>query len=214
MNIRVLLVDDHRMFREALAAMLDKTPDIDVVAQADDGLGVIELARVISPDLVVMDIGMPGLNGVEATRQLLAIDPRLRVIAVSAHFEKRYVTEMLEAGASGYVVKAAAADELLRAIHAVAKGQTYLSSEAAATLVDAVYGTAQGGEATPSVLGKRERQVLRLLTEGHSSPEIAAQLHISPATVDVHRRNIMQKLDLHNVAELTKWALRHGMTSI
>jgi DNA-binding NarL/FixJ family response regulator len=163
---------------------------------------------------VVMDINMPGLNGIEATRQLRASHPSIGVIALSAYFENSFVTEMLGAGAKGYVVKEAAAEELLRAIRIVANRQTYLSPEVATAMVQATLAPNTNGQGELQKLGKRERQVLQLLADGLTSPQIGARLHISPGTVDVHRRNIMQKLELHSVAELTKWAIRHGVTSV
>jgi DNA-binding NarL/FixJ family response regulator len=214
MPIRVLLADDHKMFREALRAMLEKDATIAVVGEAGDGLSALDQARSIAPDVVVMDINMPGLNGIEATRQILASHPDIGVIALSAYFEQGFVTEMLGAGAMGYVVKEAAAEELLRAIRTVANRQTYLSPEVATTMVQATLAPNTNGQRELQKLGKRERQVLQLLADGLTSPQIAARLHISPGTVDVHRRNIMQKLGLHSVAELTKWAIRHGVTSV
>jgi two-component system NarL family response regulator len=214
MPIRVLLADDHKMFREALRAMLERDANIAVIGEAGDGLSALDQARSSVPDVVVMDINMPGLNGIEATRQLLASHPDIGVIALSAYFEKSFVTEMLGAGAKGYVVKEAASEELLRAIRIVAHGQTYLSPEVATAMVQATLAPNTNGQGELQKLGKRERQVLQLLADGLTSPQIAARLHISPGTVDVHRRNIMQKLALHSVAELTKWAIRHGVTSV
>ncbi len=214
MPLRVLLADDHKMLREALRAMLERDATIAVIGEAGDGLSALDLARSSAPDVVVMDINMPGLNGIEATRQLLASHPAIGVIALSAYFEKSFVTEMLGAGAKGYVVKEAAAEELLRAIRIVVNRQTYLSPEVATAMVQATLAPNTNGQGELQKLGKRERQVLQLLADGLTSPQIGARLHISPGTVDVHRRNIMQKLELHSVAELTKWAIRHGVTSV
>jgi two-component system NarL family response regulator len=214
MTIRIMLADDHRMFRDALCAMLQRVPDIEVVAQADDGKAVLANARRSAPHVVVMDIRMPELDGVKATRQLLAELPSVRVIALSAFADRGFVLEMLGAGATGYVIKAAAGDELIQAIRVVAAGQTYLSPQIAGTLVQAVRGHGDPAAIPPAKLGKRETEVLRLIAEGRTSPEIAELLHIAPGTVEVHRRNIMQKLDLHNVAELTRWAIRNGLTSV
>lgn len=214
MNLRIVLADDHRMFREVLRELVEKNTDNRVVGETGDGRDVLELVRECSPDLVLMDIGMPGLNGIEATRQVLAAYPQVRVIALSAYSDQRYVSEMLKAGAKGYVLKAAAAETLLRAIRTVAMKGTYLCPEAAAAVVDAVREGRGSEKGAAGSLGKREREVLQLVAEGKSSTQIAAQLHIAPSTVDVHRRNIMQKLGLHNVAELTKWAVREGLVSI
>lgn len=214
MSIRVLLADDHRMVREALRSVLEREQDIEVVAEAGDGPAVLELVGQASPDIVVMDIGMPGLNGVDATRRLIAEHPGVKVVALSAYSDKRFVLEMLNAGALGYVIKASAGEELTRAIRAVMQNQTYLCPEVAGTVIDTVRCPQPGATRPAGQLGRREREVLRLLAEGNSSPQIATRLHIATGTVDAHRRNIMQKLDLHSVAELTKYAIREGLTSV
>lgn len=211
MNIRVLLADDHRMLLEALRSLLEREQDIAVVGEAHDGLAVFPLVRQEAPDVVVMDIGMPGLNGVEATRRLKVEHPEVKVVALSTYSDSQFVMEMLNAGARGYVTKDAVGAELLRALRAIVQGQVYLCPEAlSATVESSIHGERRPG----MQLGRRERQVLQLLAEGKSSPAIARQLHIAPSTVDVHRRNIMRKLDLHNVADLTKYALRQGLTSL
>lgn len=206
MPIRIVLADDHTMFREAMARLIGRQEGMLVVGSTGDGAKVPELVRQTGADVVLMDVRLPGINGDVATRLLLAEIPSVRVVAVSAFADQHSVMEMLSAGASGYVLKEAAADDLLRAIRAVAAGGSFLSHQIAAAFVSA------GGDRSTKVLGKREREVLRLLSDGMSSPEIAAALYISQHTVEVHRRNIMQKLDLHNVAQLTKWAVRHGLT--
>lgn len=212
MTVRVLLADDHRLLRELLRDQLQKEPDIEVVGEAPSGHEVMEQVDSLSPDLVVLDIGMPGLNGIDAMADLAARHPAIKVICLSGYSDRRYVRAMLMAGAAGYVVKSAAGTELLRAIRAVAAGQSYLCPEAAAAVVRDVRapGGASGGLGD---LGKRERQVLQLLAEGNRSSSIAERLSISVATVDTHRRNIMRKLDLHTVAELTKFAIREGIVS-
>ena len=212
MTVRVLLADDHRLLRELLRELLQKEPDIEVVGEASSGSEVMEKVSALSPDLVVLDIGMPGLNGIDAMAELAQRHPGVKVVCLSRYSDRRYVRAMLMAGAAGYVVKSAAGTELLRAIRAAAAGQCYLCPEAAVAVVDDVKATggAAGGLAA---LGKRERQVLQLLAEGNRSSSIADRLSISVATVDTHRRNIMRKLDLHTVAELTKFAIREGVTS-
>ena len=212
MKIRVLLADDHRMLREALRAILEKEPDIEVVGEAADGRSLLQLARKLAPDIVVLDIAMPELNGIEAMGHLASRYPKIRVVALSMYTDRRYVIEMLKAGAAGYVVKAAAGTELLRAIRAVASGRNYLCPEVAGTVIDDISrrdGPARSGLAA---LGRREREILQLIAEGHRSSAIAERLFISAATVDTHRRNIMRKLDLHSAAQLTKFAIREGLS--
>ena len=213
MSIRVVLADDHRMILAALRSMLEKETDIAVVGEAGDGAALLDVVARTVPDVAVVDIAMPGMNGIEATRRLLAGHPRLNVIALSAFSDRRFVLEMLNAGAKGYLVKASAGDELARAIRAIAQGQTYLCPEVAGSIVDAARGKTSPAGSTSANLGRREREVLALLADGKSSSEIAARLHIAVSTVEVHRRNIMRKLDLHNVAELTKYAIREGLIS-
>jgi DNA-binding NarL/FixJ family response regulator len=166
--------------------------------------------------VVIIDIGLPGLNGIDATRQILEQLPRTRVIALSVHQEARYVTEMLKAGASGYLVKTCAFGELIQAIHAVLDNETYLSSKVAGSVVGQALGTGEGEQAAggPNALSAREREVLQLLVEGRSSKEIAHCLNVTTRTVDLHRQNVMRKLDLFSVAELTKYAIRRGITSL
>lgn len=215
MNIRTLLVDDHAMFREALHHLLDDEPGIEVVGEVADGALVIEAIERLRPEIVVMDINMPTMNGIDATRKLLATHPELRVIALSAFGYRRFVVEMMDAGATAYVVKSAAGEQLVHAIKSAAQGQTYLCPESAATLVEASRRTGADSPGSPGKrLGNREIDVLRLLAEGKSSPQIAEELCIAAGTVDVHRRNIMQKLELRSVAELTKYAIRIGLTSV
>ena len=213
MSIRIVLADDHKMILAALRSLLEKEIDIAVVGEAGDGTALLELVERTAPDVVVVDVGMPGMNGIEATRRLLAVRPVLKVIALSAYSDKRFVLEMLEAGAKGYLIKASAGDELPRAIRAIAQGQTYLCPEVAGIIVEATRGKASRSGNAGAKLGRREREVLGLLAEGKGSSEIAARMHIAPSTVEVHRRNIMRKLGLHSVAELTKYAIREGLTS-
>ncbi len=213
MSIRVVLADDHQMILTALRSMLEKEIDIAVVGEAGGGAALLEVVMRTQPDVAVVDIAMPGMNGVEATRRLLAGRPHLQVIALSAYSDKRFVLEMLNAGAKGYLIKASAGDELPRAIRAIAQGQTYLCPEVAGAIVEAVRGKTSPAGSVGANLGRREREVLALLADGKSSSEIAARMHIATSTVDVHRRNIMRKLDLHSVAELTKYAIREGLTS-
>jgi len=215
MSIRILLVDDHQMMRDGLRSILDLEDDLDVVGEAGNGYEAIEMARTRRPDVVVMDIGMKNLNGIDATRQIKAEDPKAKVVALSTHSDESYVLGMFKAGASGYVLKDAAVEEMRRAIRAVAAGHHYLSPEIAGSVVAAhVRGPSEDSASPSATLAPRERQILQLLAEGDSSSEIARKLHIATTTVDSHRRNIMKKLDLHSVAELTKYAIREGLTSL
>jgi two-component system NarL family response regulator len=213
MNIRLMLVDDHRLLREALRAILEKAGDIELVAETDDGAAALELARELAPDVVVMDTGLVGMSGIESTRRMLADNPGIKVLGLSAFSDRRMILQMLEAGARGYLDKSAGSEEFLRGIRAVAQGETYLYAEAAAALVDSLRKQPLQGTQSET-LGRREREVLQLLAGGKSSAQIAGELQIATGTVEVHRRNIMRKLDLHNVAELTKYAIREGITPL
>jgi DNA-binding NarL/FixJ family response regulator len=215
MSIRVYLVEDHQIVRDGLRSILAQEPGFEVVGEAADGRLAVEGVDGILPDVVVMDVAMPELNGFEATRMIKGKHPNTKVVALSAYKDKGYVLGMLKAGASGYVCKDSASDELVGAIRAVSGGQNYLSSQVAGVIVDScVRGAPLTGPAARSLLGSRERQVVQLLAEGHSSKEIATHMHIAMRTVESHRRNIMRKLMLNSVAELTKYALREGLTSL
>ncbi len=209
MTARVLLVDDHRIFREALRMLLEQMPDILVVGEAGNGEEAIALARQLVPDIVCMDIAMPGINGVEATRELHAACPGIKVIALSTHADHVYVIDMMAAGASAYVTKAEGGKELLRAIEAVGNGHQYLCASITDTTTRAMVNQRQGR--THPLLGHREQQVLCLVAQGMNSPQIAAQLGIATGTVEVHRRNIMRKLDLHNAVDLTRYVIGSGL---
>jgi two-component system NarL family response regulator len=194
MSFRVLLVDDHQMLREGLRAILELDEDIEVVADAGDGLVAIEMARTLTPDVVIMDIGMEGLNGIDATRQIRADNPRVKVIALSTYSDKSYVLSMLEAGASGYVLKSSAAAEIRRAVRAVAEEQHYLSPDITGVVVKAhVDGSAQTGASVRSILGSRECQILQLLAEGRTSTALQPSPLDSPksssAAPRIQRRN-------------------------
>jgi len=215
MSIKVLLVDDHTMLREALRHLVDSEDDMEVVAELCDGNEVTDAVSRFHPDVVVMDVSMPSVNGIEATRNLQQSYPELKVVALSGFNYKQYVMEMLDAGAKAYVVKSAAGDQLLHAIRSAAAGETYLCPTSAAMLVEA---SRRGGRDKSSAankrLGRREIQVLRMITQGKSSPQIGDELHIATSTVDVHRRNIMNKLEIHSVAELTRYAMRTGLVDM
>jgi DNA-binding NarL/FixJ family response regulator len=212
MNLRVLLVDDHQLMREGLRRILEATRDIQVVGEADDGRAALESVATHRPDVVVMDVTMQGLNGIEATQSLRQAHPEVRVVALSAHADKRYVRNMVKAGASAYVLKESASDDLLRAVRAAAQGEHYLSPRVTGALLESW--TSNASESVHEVLGPREREVLRLLSEGKTSKEIGQALGLSVKTVETHRRNVGQKLGLHSVAQLTKYAVREGLTDL
>jgi len=215
MSVRVLLVDDHQMMRDGLRAILGRRSDFEVVGEADDGRTALAQASSLQPDVVVMDVGMPQMNGIEATRRLKKETPGSRVVALSTHSDKRYVLNMIEAGASGYVLKEAASEDLLRAVEAASLGEHYLSPQITGAVFEPWRNTASRGKSSAyRNLGTREREVLQLLAEGKTSKEIAARLNLAVKTVETHRRNIGQKLDLHSIAELTKYAIREGLTSL
>ena len=210
MTLRVLLVDDHELMRHGLRSILEREAGIEVVGEAASGREVVALASALAPDVVVMDVAMQDMNGIEATRQVRSACPGVRVVALSSHSDSRYVTAMLGAGASGYVLKANAYDDLRRAVEAARHGKTYLCADVTQSVVNA----SLHGETGASPLTAREREVLQLLAEGLSSPEIGRRLFVATSTVETHRRNIMRKLGKHSVADLTKYAIREGLTSL
>jgi DNA-binding NarL/FixJ family response regulator len=217
MKIKVLLADDHTVMRQGIRALLEKQKDIEVVAEASNGREAIEMTKTGCPDVVVMDIGMPDLNGIEATRQILnACSPHTtKVLALSMHADRRFVAGMLAAGASGYMLKDAAFDELAAAIRAVSKGAIYLSPQITDVVVDDyAKRVADGDQSVFSVLSEREREVLQLIAEGQTTKQIATHLHVSVKTIETHRQKVMEKLDVHSVAELTKYAIREGLTDL
>lgn len=213
MTIRLLLVDDHELMREGLRSILDCEPDVEVVGEASSGRAAVALTRELNPDLVVMDVAMKDLNGIEATRQIRAEYPTMKVIGLSSHSDSRYVNAILEAGACGYVLKANAYDDLRRAVDAARKGKTYLCADVTEAVIGAsLRGT--GADSGRASLSPREREVLQLLAEGLSSPDIGSRLFVATNTVETHRRNIMRKLGIHSVADLTKYAIREGLTPL
>jgi len=213
MTIRVVLVDDHRMLRDALVLVLGRETDIEVAGVADDGPSALALACECVPDVMVLDIAMPGMNGVEVARRLRDKQPHVRILVLSAYMDKRFVQETFKAGAAGYVTKAAAAAELPRAIRAVAAGLNYVSPEITSAVVSQ-FSPNTGKSGPGAALSAREREVLRLVAEGVRTAAIARRLGITEATVEVHRRNVMRKLDLRGIAELTKYAVREGLTAL
>ena len=213
MATRIILADDHEIVRQGFRSLIAEQRDMEVVGEAADGRTAVQLAEELQPDVVIIDIGLPELNGIDATRKILASQPLLKVIALSVHQEGRYVTEMLKAGASGYLVKTCAFGELIQAIKAVLAGETYLSSKVAGAVVNQAF-HGEASEPTGGPLSDREREVLQLLVEGGTSKQIAHRLGVTTRTVDLHRQNIMKKLDIYSVAELTKYAIRQGLTTL
>lgn len=207
--IKILLVDDHTIVRESLREVLEREADMVIVGEAATGDTALAQAHQLAPDLVLTDIAIPGFDGIELTRRISKECPAVKVLALSTHLDRRYVVQMLDAGAIGYVNKAAGRHELLQGIRAVAAGQRYLCQECAAMLVKT---TPQSD--TQVKLGRREVEVLKLIAEGLTSTAIGDRLFIAPGTVEVHRRNIMRKLELHNIAELTQHAIREGLIGL
>lgn len=214
MATKILLADDHRIVRQGFRSLIEKNTDLTVVGETDDGRTAIRLCGELHPDVIIMDISMPGLNGIEATQRITAQFPETKVIALSMHSNRRFVVDMLKAGASGYLLKECVFDDLTRAIRAVVAGQRFLTPKIASLVLDDYLTLLPAGEKSGSVLSAREREVLQLLAEGNSTKEIALRLSVSGKAVEAHRRQIMKKLDLHSVAELTKYALREGITSL
>ncbi len=214
MSTKVLIADDHQIMREGLRTMLEKEYDITVVGEAENGRMTLRLARELTPDVIIMDVAMPDLNGIEATRQIIGELPSVKIIALSMHDDRRFVLNMLKAGAAGYMLKDCAFKDLAKAIRVVRANKTYLSDEVADIVVKDYLASAAPIESSAfQLLSPREREVLQLIAEGKTSPQIAKLLHISVKTVETHRQQIMVKLKIKSIAELTKYAIREGLTS-
>lgn len=213
MKIRILLADDHTILRAGLKMMLNAQPDMEVVGEAQDGRQAIEEAQKLQPDLVLMDITMPDLNGIEATRQIKRLVSDTKILMLTMHEHDEYVFQALQAGASGYMLKEAADTELITAIHVITSGQFYLSPTAQSVVVGDYLQKVRTGEERDSYssLTEREREILKLVAEGFTNNQIAERLVISPKTVDTHRTHIMDKLNMHSRAELIKYAMRRGL---
>jgi len=215
MSIKIILADDHKIVRDGLRALLEQHSGMEVIAEAADGRKVLKLVRDLKPDVIVMDITMPDLNGIEATRQITSDFPDVKVVALSVHSDKRFVIGMLQAGAAGYLLKDCAFEELANAIRAVVEEHTYLSPEISDIVIkDYVYQSLSGERMVTSSLTAREREVLQLMAEGNDTKQIALSLNVSVKTVETHRQHIMGKLNTRSVAELTKYAIREGLTSL
>jgi two-component system, NarL family, response regulator NreC len=215
MRTKILLADDHKIVRDGLRALIEKEANMEVIAEASDGRTTVHKAKELMPHIIIIDIAMPDLNGIEATRQIIMDVPTAKIIALSMHSDRRFVMKMLEAGAAGYLLKDSAFEELSMAIKTVLSGKTYLSPAIASVVVDDAMRRSPEKVARTNVeLTPREREVLQLLAEGRTTKRIATQLNVSVKTVETHRRQVMEKLDIHSVAELTKWAVREGLTSL
>jgi DNA-binding NarL/FixJ family response regulator len=211
--IKILIADDHEILREGIRKMIEKEPDMEVVGEAEDGRSAVKLARKLVPDIVLMDITMPDLNGMDATRKIVSETPGVKVLALSMHQDRKYVTGMLEAGATGYLIKGCKFEELATAIRSVARKNVYLSPRIADMVLQGYLGKSPKKFAEP-VLSSREREVLQLLAEGNSVKETAFKLGVSAKTVETHRRHIMEKLQISNSSEIVKYALREGLITL
>ena len=215
MSIKILIADDHKIIRDGLRALVEKEPYMIWVGEAGDGRTAVRLAEELKPNVVIMDVSMPDLNGIEATRQIAEKNRTTKIIALSMHSDRRFVSEVLKAGASGYLLKDCAFEDLSVAIRTVMSNRTYLSSQVAdVVLKDYVRLVAKSDLSAFSILTKREREVLQFIAEGKTTKEIAALLNISVKTVETHRQRIMEKLNIGSIAELTKYAIREGLTSL
>ena len=215
-KIRVLLAEDHTIVRKGLRSLLDAEPDTEVVGEAEDGRKAIQLVEKLCPDVVLMDISMPGLNGLEATRQITKRFPEVKVLILTVHSDEEYIRQVLSAGASGYLVKQAAPSELASAIRAAYQGDFFPSPSISRELIEDYTRQAEAMSENDSLLAltDREREVLQLIAEGHSNRQIAEILHISVKTVETHRAHLTDKLGIRSAAELTKYALRRGVISL
>jgi DNA-binding NarL/FixJ family response regulator len=213
MTVKILLVDDHQVLREGLRSLLERQPDMEVVGEAADGVTALRLVREREPHLVIMDVNMPGIDGIDVTRLIRQHHPNVRVLALSMYLRKTFVCEMFKSGADGYLLKESTFAEIIEAIHTVLRGERYASSRVAGLLVDDFVGQDQYHGARVQ-LTKRELEVVRMLADGKSSKEIALITQTSAKTVDACRRRVMQKLETHSIAELVKYAIREGLTTV
>ena len=216
MTIKVLLADDHGILRQGIRALVEKHGDIEVVGQAGNGLMAVEMTRQLHPDIVIMDVTMPVLNGIEATRQIKSELPEVKVLALSVHANREFVLDMVRAGASGYMLKECVLDDLIQAINTVVAGQAYLSPQIASIVLESITkdGIFTVGNRLSETLTPRERQVLQLLVGGVSAKQIALQLGLSTKTIEAIRRRIMEEIKVDNLPDLTKYAIREGLTTV
>lgn len=211
MSIKILIADDHKIVRDGLSGLIRTQKDMEIIGEAENGMTAVRLASKISPDIVIMDVTMPDLNGIEASRKIISAVPNTKIIALSMHSDRRFVLGMLEAGVKGYVIKNSAFAELAGAIREVSANKSYLSPGISDIVINAYV---SGGELKGNALSNREREVLQLLAEGRSVKKISELIHISIKTVETHRRNIMIKLDLKNSADLIRYALKEGFSTL
>lgn len=212
MSVKILIADDHKIMRDGLRNMLDKEPGMEVVAEAKNGREAVRLAEQLRPDILIMDISMDDLNGIDATRALMAKGLKTRIVALSMHADKRFVAGMFEAGAMAYLLKDCSYDELLQALRQVMAGRTYLCSMISGVVIRDYIQRMRKNET--SVLSPREKEILQLMAEGSTTKRIADQLKVSVKTVETHRQHIMDKLNIYSIAELTKYAIKEGITSL
>lgn len=214
MPIKIIIADDHRLFREGLVNLLSDSKDIEILAQAENGADAIAKAKELNPDVIIMDIGMPVLNGVEATGKLLKELPAIKVIALSMHSDKQYIKGMLEAGASGYLFKNCAYDELIEAIHTVNAGKKYLSDKITEIMIQDYLGKEESIPESDSELTERESEILKLIAEGASTSEISELLFVSVKTIGTHKQHLLEKLNLKTSTDLVKYAIKKGIISL
>jgi DNA-binding NarL/FixJ family response regulator len=214
-KIRILIGDDHTLLRQGLRKILEEQPGWQIIAEAGDGREAVRHAIALRPDVAVLDIGMPLLNGIEATRQIVRRSPSVRILILSMHSDEAYVVRVLQAGAKGYLLKDSADTDLIRAVAAVAAGKSFFSPAVAGVMLDDyVRRLAEKGLGDRyDLLSEREREIFQLIAEGHSNKEIADLLSVSPSTIETHRAHILEKLDIHNIAELVLYAVRRGVIS-
>tara|TARA_R110002049_G_scaffold81404_4_gene206979 strand:+ start:4729 stop:5382 length:654 start_codon:yes stop_codon:yes gene_type:complete len=210
-EIKIILVDDHKLLRDGLRNIIEQKPNMQIIGEASDGREAIKICSKLLPNVVVMDVAMPGLNGIEAATQIQKINPEIKIIGVSMHSSKQFIQGMFNAGAFGYLLKDGDADELIIAICTVMQNKKYLSKDINQEFLTQI----KKGEVIEKVqLSAREKEVLQLIAEGNSSKDIGETLFLSSKTIDVHRNNIMKKIDLHSISELTKYAIQEGLTSL
>ena len=214
MKIRILLADDHEVIRDGLRALLEKQPDFEVVGVAGAGRETVEMAQQLEPDVIIMDINMPNMTGIEATRQIKANSPNIKILTLSVHSRSSLIGQMIKAGASGYLPKSSAAKELIEAIRTVMKNRTYISPKVMDSVVEYLHNEPDGQSTPSTALTPREREVLNLIADGKTTKEISVCLHLSEKTIESHRHNIMDKLGVRSIAELTKYAIREGLSSL